>query len=111
LLQQPVEAAISSILKAVGEAAAADRAWMFEYDDELLRFRNTHEWSRPGTPSFVEDLQEAPVAIIGWLQQFLAANKAVMINRVGALPAKAKTLRAELLRQDDKSVLCVPSRK
>jgi hypothetical protein len=108
LLQQPVDAAISSIMKAVGEAAAADRAWMFEYDDALLRFRNTHEWSRPGTPSFVEDLQDAPVTMIGWLQQFLVANKAVMINRTDALPAKAKTLQAELLRQDDKSVLCVP---
>jgi hypothetical protein len=108
LLQQPVEAAISSVMKTVGEAAAADRAWMFEYDEALLRFRNTHEWSRPGTPSFVADLQDAPVTIIGWLHQFLVENNAVMINRADALPVKAKTLRAELLRQDDKSVLCVP---
>ncbi|MCK1716603.1 LytTR family transcriptional regulator DNA-binding domain-containing protein [Bradyrhizobium sp. 141] len=108
LLEQPMEAAISAIMKLVGEAAAADRAWMFEYDEALLRFRNTHEWSRPEIPCFVEDLQDAPVAMIGWLQRFLVAGKAVMINCVEALPRTAQALRAEMLRQDDKSVLCVP---
>jgi hypothetical protein len=106
--KQPVEAAIVAIMRLVGESAAADRAWMFEYDDDLLRFRNTHERSRAGAPSFVEDLQDAPVTMIGWLQSLLVANKAVMINRVDGLPAKAKALQAELLRQDNKSVLCVP---
>lgn len=108
LLAQPVEAAISSIMRQAGEAASADRAWMFEYDDGLHRFRNTHEWSRPGIASFVEDLQDAPVAMIGWLHRHLTANKAVMISRVEDLPRTAKALRAEMLRQEDKSVLCVP---
>jgi hypothetical protein len=57
LLQQPVDAAISSILEDLGRASAADRAWTFEYDADLLRFHNTHEWSRRGIASFVEDLQ------------------------------------------------------
>lgn len=108
LLAQPVDAAISSLLEELGHKAAADRAWMFEYDAELLRFRNTHEWCRPGIPSFVEDLQDAPVTMIAWLQQFLAAGKAVMIDRVEALPRAARALQVEMLRQGDKSVLSVP---
>ena len=108
LLQQPVDAAISLTLQAIGEAAGVDRAWMFEYDDELLRFRNTHEWSRQGTPCFVQDLQNAPVTMIGWLHQHLVAGKAVMINNVNALPRSAQALRVEMLRQGDRSVLSVP---
>lgn len=108
LLRHPVDAAISRILREIGEAGGADRAWMFEFDAELLRFRNTHEWSRRGVPSFVQDLQNAPVTMISWLQQYLVAGKAVMINRVDALPRTAGPLRAELLRQGNKSVLSVP---
>jgi hypothetical protein len=108
LLRQPVDAAISLILQVTGEAAGADRAWMFEYDAELLRFRNTHEWRRRGVPSFVQDLQNAPVTMIGWLHQYLVVGKAVMINHVEALPRTAGPLRAELLRQGNKSVLSVP---
>lgn len=108
LLRQPVDAAISLLLEEIGQTAGADRAWMFEYDGELLRFRNTHEWSRPGVASFVEDLQGAPVTMIAWLQQFLGAGKAVMIHRVAALPRAARALQAEMLRQGDRSVLSVP---
>ncbi|MFT4121131.1 LytTR family transcriptional regulator DNA-binding domain-containing protein [Bradyrhizobium sp.] len=108
LLQQPIEDAIASILAALGEAAKSDRAWIFEYDSELLRFRNTHEWCRDGTEGFVQDLQYAPVTMIGWLHRHLVLRKAVMINDVGSLPRTARALQAEMLRQGDKSVLCVP---
>lgn len=108
LLKQPVEAAIFSILATVGTLGAADRAWMFEYDAELLRFRNTHEWCRDGTTGFIQDLQNAPVTMIGWLHRHLVARKAVMINDVRALPRTARALQTEMLRQDDKSVLSVP---
>ncbi|MDH7798034.1 MULTISPECIES: LytTR family transcriptional regulator DNA-binding domain-containing protein [unclassified Beijerinckia] len=108
LLQQPVDAALSSVLEEVGHLAAADRAWMFEYDEALLRFRNTHEWCRPGILSFLDDLQDAPVTMIAWLQQYLLADCAVMISQVKALPRSARLLQVEMLRQSDQSVLCVP---
>ena len=108
LLQQPVDAAIAALLEEVGDQAQADRAWMFEYDDALLRFRNTHEWCRAGVSSFVDDLQDAPVTMIAWLQQYLQNNRAVMIHRVQALPRSARPLQVEMLRQGDRSVLSVP---
>lgn len=108
LLQEPVDIAITAALAEIGELAGADRTWMFEYDAELLRFRNTHEWSRQSVRSFVEDLQDAPVTMIAWLHQFLAKGRAVMINRVAELPRPARSLQVEMLRQSDKSVLSVP---
>ncbi|HEV2508765.1 LytTR family transcriptional regulator DNA-binding domain-containing protein [Bosea sp. (in: a-proteobacteria)] len=108
LLQERIDIAITSALAEIGVLAGADRAWMFEYDAELLRFRNTHEWSRQGVRSFVEDLQDTPVTMIAWLHQFLAKGRAVMINRVAELPRPARPLQVEMLRQGDKSVLSVP---
>ena len=108
LLQEPADLAITSAFAEIGELAGADRVWMFEYDAELLRFRNTHEWSRQGVRSFVEDLQNTPVTMIAWLHQFLVQGRAVMINRVADLPRPARPLQVEMLRQNDKSVLSVP---
>lgn len=108
LLDYPVDEAIMSILAEVGAAAHADRAWMFEYDDELLSFRNTHEWTRRGVMAFVQDLQDAPVTMIAWLQRDLVHGRAVLIHDVAGLPRAARRLQTELLRQSDKSVLSVP---
>jgi DNA-binding LytR/AlgR family response regulator len=108
LLTQPLDAAIAMILQAIGTSAGADRAWMFEYDADHLRFRNTHEWSRGSAGSFVQDLQNVPLTMIGWLHQHLVAGQAVMINDIEALPRSAGPLRAEFMRQSNKSVLSVP---
>ncbi|SDM45880.1 GAF domain-containing DNA-binding protein [Ensifer sp. YR511] len=108
LIGSPANAAIAAILEETGKLAGADRAWMFEYTDDLLRFRNTDEWVRGEVSSHVGDLQQTPVTMIGWLHQWLVAGKAVMINDVARLPRPARALQAEMLRQNDKSVLCVP---
>ena len=108
LLKQPLDRAIADILQFVGMQAGADRAWMFEYDPDHLRFRNTHEWSRGDAGSFVQDLQHVPVTMIGWLHQRLSAGQAVMVNDIEALPRSAGPLRAEFMRQNNKSVLSVP---
>ncbi|MEP7456181.1 GAF domain-containing protein [Phyllobacterium sp. SB3] len=108
LLSMPVDEAISTLLEQIGKDANADRAWLFKYDEALLRFRNTHEWSRGSIKSYLQDLQDAPVTMIAWLHQFLVENRAVMINDVSALPRAARDLQAEMLRQDDKSVVSVP---
>lgn len=108
LLTQPLDTAIPHILQTIGASAGADRAWMFEYDPDHLRFRNTYEWSRGSAGSFVQELQNVPVTMIGWLHQHLMAGQAVMINDIEALPRSAGPLRAEFLRQSNKSVLSVP---
>lgn len=108
LIALPGDAAISRVLADLGGRLHADRAWMFEYDADLARFRNTHEWCARGIRSHVEDLQDAPVSMIGWLQRSLLAGKAVMIDDVSTLPPAASALRREMLRQLDRSVLSVP---
>ena len=108
LLSRPIDAGISAMLEATGWASGSDRAWMFEYNSDLTTFRNTHEWCRPFISGHVQDLQDAPVTMFAWLHQQLVAGRAVMVNRVEGLPRAARTLKAEMLRQDDRSILAVP---
>ncbi|WP_407520237.1 GAF domain-containing DNA-binding protein [Methylobacterium oryzisoli] len=108
LLSGPVDAGISAILEAAGQASGSDRAWMFEYNADLTTFRNTHEWCRPFIPGYVQDLQDAPVTMFAWLHRQLITGRAVMVSRVGGLPRTARSLKAEMVRQDDKSILAVP---
>jgi len=108
LLRHPVDAAISEYLNFVGDVSHVDRAWMIEYGPDLLRFRNTHEWCRGGTASFVEQLQEAPTTLIGWLHRHLVEGKAVAVNNVNDLPRVARAIQVEFVRQGNKSILSIP---
>ncbi len=108
LLEMPIGRAIAEILARLGRTNDACRCWMIDYDDDLTRFRNSHEWCAKSVTSHIDDLQDTPVAMIGWLHRSLLAGKAVMIDDVAALPDSARTLRREMLRQGDKSVLSVP---
>jgi len=108
LMSRPQDEAIFLALQALGTLAQVDRAWMFEYDARALRFRNTHEWCRSGITSHVSDLQDAPVTMIAWLHRALNQRRAVMIHDVARMPRAARSVQAEMLRQQDRSVLSVP---
>ena len=107
-LTTPVEEAIATVMANLGERTGVDRVWMIEYDSERTSFRNSHEWCARSITSHLEDLQDTPVSMIAWLHRQLLQGRAVMIDDVAALPASARMLRREMLRQSDKSVLSVP---
>lgn len=102
------ETAMTELIAHLGRTLRADRCRMFEYDGDLLRFRNSHEWCALGVGSHLADLQDTPVAIIAWLHRDLLAGRTVMIDDVAALPAPARAFKRELLRQQVKSMLSAP---
>ncbi|WP_226953697.1 GAF domain-containing protein [Mesopusillimonas faecipullorum] len=108
LLRYPVDQAISQILAVMGETVDVDRAWMIEYQPDLLRFRNTHEWCRGKTTPYVKELQEVPTTLIAWLHRYMVKGKAVAIHNIHELPRAARVIQVEFIRQEDKSVLSVP---
>lgn len=65
------ETAMTELIAHLGRTLRADRCRMFEYDGDLLRFRNSHEWCALGVGSHLADLQDTPVAIIAWLHRDL----------------------------------------
>ncbi len=108
LLAGPLHAQLPVALERLGGASAADRVYLIEYSAGLDLFRNTWEWSRPGVASFVTDLQNAPVALLGGLHREMRQGNAVAIVDVDHMPADCSALQAEFRRQGNQAVLCLP---
>lgn len=108
LLGAPVKAALPLVLEMLGRLGGADRVYVIEYNEALTRFRNTHEWTRPGVRGYVEDLQNAPVALLGGLHREMLAGRALAVTDVAHMPRNMHALQAEFQRQGNKSVLCLP---
>lgn len=100
--------AIATLLERLGQQAGADRAWVFDYAEDGLSYRNSHEWSAPGIVSFLNELQCVSVGMIGWLHAALMRGQVVMVPDAKHLPTTAAPLRAELRRQNSRAVLAVP---
>ena len=97
-----------SLLEWLGGQATADRVWIFDYAEDGLSFRNSFEWSAPGVASFLHELQDVSVGMIGWLHAALMSSRAVMIPDAEHLPRVAAPMRTELRRQNSRAVLAVP---
>src|SRR3546814_15004049 len=92
----------------LGRLGDADRVYVLEYNEELTRFRNTHEWVRLGVRRYVEDLQNAPVPLLGGLHREMLAGHAMALTDVTELPRDMRDLQAEFPRQGKMGVLCLP---
>lgn len=108
LLGAPVEAALPGVLETLGQLGGADRVFVIEYNEALTHFRNTHEWTRPGVRGYVEDLQNAPVTLLGGLHREMLAGHALAVTDVADMPRDMRALQTEFRRQGNQGVLCLP---
>lgn len=108
LLAHPWTEAATRVLELLAGWADADRAWMLEYGPDLAVIRNTHEWCRCGVSSHRDDLQDAPVTLVGGMQRHMVAGDPVMVIDVHAMPHSMRSLQREFLRQSIRSSLTVP---
>ncbi|QJE96553.1 GAF domain-containing DNA-binding protein [Luteolibacter luteus] len=104
----PAEAAVNQALACMGRAHDVDRVWIVRYNDELTHLWNTHEWSRDGVSSHVEDLQGASVDFIHWLHGKLLDGETVPVFDIEELPRQARGFQAELRRQKIRSSINAP---
>ncbi len=103
-----LDQAISRALAQMGEFCGSDRTYLFRETSETL-ISNTHEWCAPGIEPYADQLQNQPVAIVEpWYKAF-AAQGAIYISDVEALPADDE-IRAILEMQGIQSLLAVPLR-
>ena len=62
---------LESILLEVGQFFEADRAYIFEFDEERLFISNTYEWCAAGINPEIDNLQKMPMsAATMWLDGF-----------------------------------------
>lgn len=59
---------LESILLEVGQFFEADRAYIFEFDEERLFISNTYEWCAAGINPEIDNLQKCrcPLLLCGW---------------------------------------------
>jgi hypothetical protein len=108
LLQDDVDDGVSHVLRLFGTRHGADRAWVIRYDAAFSLLWNTHEWTAPGVPPMVTDLQGVPVEAGLWIHEGLEREGRVMIGDIGRMPRRARGLQAEFQRQGIRSLLALP---
>ncbi len=108
LLGASVDGGINRILRMLGEAHGADRAWLIRYDWGFTHFWNTHEWARGEASAYVGELQGIPVELAAWLHESLLNDRPVYLADTRKMPRRARALQAEFRRQGIKSLLAVP---
>ena len=97
---------IDDVLAAIGEYLQADRAYIFEFSDDVVR--NTFEWCREGVVPQKEFLANVPVGVIArWMPNFYA-HQPILITDVESLRVTSPEECAVLKRQDIHSLLVFP---
>ena len=96
------------VLKIVGEAIAADRAYIFRLRDNRQKADMIYEWCSPGTKSQIDNLQDIEPAQFPWLMNKLMNGESIVISDIGDLPPEARLEKEEFQTEDIRSLLGVP---
>lgn len=102
-----LDGTIKASLAEMGKFAAADRAYIFEYDWNKNISRNTFEWNKEGISPQIDNLQELDINL---LEAFVKPHKngeIYFLNDVQSLPEE-DPLRMVLEPQDIKSTIALP---
>ncbi len=103
-----VDQAVGAALRAIGEFARVDRAYVFRFTPDGAAMNNTHEWCGAGIESILETMQDLPLEVFPWWTTRLLRDRVVIHLDVQALPPEAEAERATLTEQGVKSILCLP---
>ena len=101
-----VDDAINTALGLVGDAAGADRAYLFKVVDTVF-IRNSHEWCAGGIAPMIDALQAVPYSVGQLFWDRFTAQGSIVIADVGALQAGSE-LRQILDDQDIRSLIAAP---
>jgi len=105
-----IDAEIEFAMERIGTFAAADRSYVFLFEEADSLMSNTHEWCAPGVEPQKNTLQALSVDIFPWWIAQLRAKQEINIARIADLPPGASAEREILERQSIKSILVVPIR-
>jgi len=100
---------IDDALKAIGEFAGVDRAYIFEFRDDGKTVDNTHEWCGEGIASKIEKLKGISLEEdFPWFCRYMKAHKILHVPSVASLPPEAKLEREHFEGQDIRALIVVP---
>ena len=108
LVADKIDGEIDRALAEIGVFAGVDRSYVFQFSEDRSTVSNTHEWCRPGIPSFKARLQNLPVAPASQAMKRHLEGELVLIERVADLPSEWEQDKAEFEGEGTQSLLCVP---
>jgi signal transduction histidine kinase len=104
-----VDDGVRDALRAIGEFASVDRAYVFRFTSDGAAMNNTHEWCAPGTHSLLEMMQNLPLEVFPWwTTRLLRDRQLIHVPDIQALPPEAAAEKESLIEQGVKSILCLP---
>lgn len=101
-----MDSLIDDMLERCGKFLEVDRTFLFQFSEDLQYMSNTHEWCAPGIEHIKDSVQNYPVADVPMIANIIHNREPLMIEDVESLSEGAD--KAELKRQQIKSVLCLP---
>jgi len=99
---------IQNLLETTGRFFGAERSYLFIHSENDRFCTNTHEWCAPGVKSVLSAMRDLPFSSFPWWEKQIKGGSPVFIRDVTQLPDEAKEEKAEFLRQDIRSILCLP---
>ncbi|MEN8208137.1 MAG: HWE histidine kinase domain-containing protein [Candidatus Fermentibacteria bacterium] len=99
---------INDALLNIGVSIEVDRAYLFQFSDELSVMSNTHEWCATNVQPEIDNQQELITDDYPWLLNRLNRHWAFQIPRIADLPSWAESERELFISRDIQSLLMVP---
>ena len=99
---------IHDALLNLGVIMDVDRAYLFQFSDDLRRMTNTHEWCASNIQPQIDSLQDLKTFEYPWWMNRLREFQIIHIPRVSEMPEAAQAERELLETQDIQSLVVVP---
>ncbi|HBR02737.1 MAG TPA: bifunctional diguanylate cyclase/phosphodiesterase [Ruminiclostridium sp.] len=106
--QASIDEKINNMLNKMGRFFYVDRTYVFLINHQDSTMAYTHEWCNEGIEPEVGTIQDIPLDVFPWWMEQLKSNKLVYIEDVSKLPDEAGAEKAQLTRQDIKSIVAIP---
>jgi signal transduction histidine kinase/DNA-binding response OmpR family regulator/PAS domain-containing protein len=103
-----VDAQINLALELIAEFSHIDRAYLFQFSPDGKTMDNTHEWAGAGIASYINDFRNVPIDVLPYMMGQIQKMQIFHAPSVKDLPEEAAVDKAELLKEKNQSVICVP---
>ncbi|MEP6895927.1 MAG: GAF domain-containing protein, partial [Chloroflexota bacterium] len=103
-----VDTQINLALQKIGEFSHIDRAYLFQFSPDGKTMDNTHEWAGEGIVSYINDFRNVPTNVLPYMMDHILRMEIFHAPSVIDLPEEAAIDKAELIKEKNQSVICVP---
>jgi len=103
-----VDTQINLALQIIGEFSHIDRAYLFQFSPDGKTMDNTHEWAGAGIASYINEFRNVPINVLPYMMNQIQRMQIFHAPSVKDLPEEADVDKAELLKEKNQSVICVP---